>query len=97
VFALYEHDLPGQRQIALANDRLVTECTARAGLPYESAIQATGGIEEPDPQQPFGPENLGQLAPVAEPAPSGRSRGTTGTSGPCTARPIGASPCEAPG
>ncbi|OLF12552.1 hypothetical protein [Actinophytocola xanthii] len=70
VFALYEHDLPGQRRIAVANDRLVTECMARAGLAYESATARAGGeLAEPDPQQPFGPESIEQLAPVTEPAP----------------------------
>jgi len=68
IFALFEHDPAAQRRISVANELLVTDCMAHAGLRYESALLAQD-TEQPQPeqQQPFGPESIDQLAPVHEP------------------------------
>jgi len=69
IFALFEHDPAAQRRISVANERLVIDCMARAGLRYESALLRQDGEPEPEQQQPFGPESPDQLAPVEESGP----------------------------
>ncbi|RSM79994.1 hypothetical protein DMH04_30815 [Kibdelosporangium aridum] len=67
IFALFQHDPAAQRRISVASERLVTDCMARAGLRYQSALLALDGEPQQEPQRPFGPENLNQLAPIDEP------------------------------